>query len=390
MKANFIILLCLVTISLSAQVNTTTNTTNSSPQEENTIETKEEESIKDSIIFEAIPLKKMESKPSTKTVEKATKSKELNQNFDQKSTSFKHIKLDASSQTNQRTPTSTQQKQMDELVEYYHVAAPKSFEYYYFKYTSSNYNTSLISYLEEARKLKPNNVDVSVQFAAYHFIEGNKLELKKEIEFLFKNGKIEKEVCNYAEDLLNSIVENGTLITHGFDDTYSLIYLQEVKNIRPDVEIISLDFMQSETYRNKLIARNFQMPKSNIIDVNYFESFCHLNSTKKIQVSLTIPKAYLSKIQSELSILGLSFILDKSLTNLNDLNVNFYEKSIKTNRLIKYETDKCKKLSSNYLPVLFSLRNYYLNLNSTKEINEIDTYIEKVGVQTNINVNSLK
>lgn len=308
--------------------------------------------------------------------------------------SFIQTKIASSTQTRQRSPSPLQQAEMQNVVDQYQKTAPNSFEYYYFKYVSGNYNVDLIGDLLEAKKLKPNNVDVHVQLAAYYFIKKDDKNLKENLDFLFQTKKIEPELPTYAEHLLESVTQNGILITHGFDDTYSVLYVQKILNKREDVQLISLDFLQSEFYRNSLKNSGFSIPKSTIIDVDFLESFCEANSSKNLQLSMTIPKPYLEEISSKLSVLGLSMLYDENPTNLIEKNIQIYEKFIQTDSFPSFTSEKTKKLSSNYLPMLISLKNEYEKLGNmtgeasksdTKYVEQIETAIQKIKVQSALN-----
>jgi hypothetical protein len=308
----------------------------------------------------------------------------VQKNLEIQSSSFRQAKSNAASQSTQRSPSLEQQSEMNKTVTFYGTNAPNSFEYHYFKYVAGNYNVTLINDLLEAQKLKPNSVDVHVQLAAYHFIKEENKNLKQDLEFLLKNKKLEEEVLVYATDILNSVDENGVLLTHGFDDTYSVMYLQTVKNIRTDVRLISVDFIQSEHYRNQLRKAQFNLPSETVIDVTYLKKFCELNASRNLQLSMTFPKPYLKEILSDLQILGLTFSYKKAQASLFEKNQAFYLNKFQEGKVTKYKTEKCKKLSSNYLPFLLSLEEGYEKDQDKEQLKQIRDLISKIKTQANI------
>ena len=201
---------------------------------------------------------------------------------------------------------------------------------------------------------------------------------------MLKNNKLEDEVLTYATDILNSVEEKGTLLTHGFDDTYSVMYLQTVKNLRSDVRLLSVDFMQSEYYRSELKKEGYTLPEGTVIDVAYLKKFCELNPSKKLQLSMTFPKPYLKEIVNDLQILGLTFAYRKEAGSLFEKNQSFYLNSFQPNKVTKYKTDKCKKLSSNYLPFLLSLEEGYEKEKDKAQLKEIRELIAKIKTQANV------
>jgi len=218
--------------------------------------------------------------------------------------------------------------------------------------------------------------------AAYYIIVDDKVNALKYLEKLVVSTRLNKDVIDYAEDLVQSASKNQVLITHGFDDSYATAYVQLSKSIRTDVKLISLDFLQSEKYRQNLTAEGYKLPTRTTIDVQYFQEFCSLNTTKTLNISLTTPKEYLTPIQQNLFVVGLVFEYHTDLTFNNfDRNEELWTKVL-TKKLINNATnEKAKQLSSNYLPMLLVLRKVYEQKNETEKVKEIDKALDKVSVQ---------
>ncbi len=308
----------------------------------------------------------------------------LKQGQKQLGTSFFKTKVAANSQSTQRSPTYQQQTEMQNVVNQYKKTAPNSFEYHFYKYVAGNYNVGLIEDLNEAFKLNPKNVDVQIQYAAYNFIKNDHENLKQNLDFLLENKKIEKELLIYAKHLLESVPTSGILLTHGFDDTYSALYVQNNLNIRPDVQLISMDFMQSEYYRNSLKSIGFSFPIFLNIDVNFFKSFCELNKTKNLQISMTFPKPYLQEIESNISVLGLTLIYGENPINLAERNETYFNEMENSKMIANFSTVKMKKLSSNYLPLLLSLKKEYEIQENKAKVLEMNKLIDKIKFQAGL------
>jgi hypothetical protein len=361
-----------------AQANTNTTIQNNN---ENATNSKEEIIIAPSSVteekendLEEVTLKK------TVASEKSANSKQIEMKTN---TSFLKNKKLAATQITSRTPTLEQQAEMNIAIDYYKLNAPESFEYHYFTYIAGNYNLDLIMHLEKAKELKPTNSDVIVQMAAYHTIISDTNASANELSQLVQMGKIEADVLTYDNALLNSVSTNGILLTHGFDDAYGSFYLQQNNNVRNDVKIVSLDLMQSKVYRDSLQKDGFQIPSSQVVDVQFFQDFCAQNQSKNLNLSMTFPKPYLQPQINQLEVQGLVYVFKDLSKNRATENQQIWKIINLSKAIESVHTEKGKQLTANYLPMLFYLKDLYEKQNKKNEIPPIDKAIEKIGIQTN-------
>jgi len=324
--------------------------------------------------LEEVTLKK------TVVSEKSANSKQIEMKT---TTSFLKNKKLATTQITSRTPTLEQQAEMNTAIDFYKLNAPESFEYHYFTYVAGNYNLDLISHLEKAKELKPTNSDVIVQMAAYHTIVSDTNASSNELSQLVQMGRIESDVLSYDNALLNSVSANGVLLAHGFDDAFGCMYLQQNNDVRTDVKIVSLDLMQSKVYRDSLQKDGFQMPNSQVVDVQFFQDFCAKNQSKNLNLSLTFPKPYLQPQFNQLEVRGLVYVFKDFSENNDSENQQIWNKINQSKAFENVHTEKGKQLTANYLPMLFYLRDLYEKQNKKNEIPPIDKAIEKIGIQTN-------
>lgn len=304
------------------------------------------------------------------------------QKVSQSAVSFTVTKQQSSTQRTQRSPSIQQQTQMNQVVDDLEQNAPESFEYHYFKYVAGNYNVSLVDDLKKAESLRPQNSDVQIQLAAYHIIMNDAKNAQVYLDKLIKSTRLSQEALDYAEDLLKSAPDNGTLITHGFDDSYACYYLQITKKIRTDIRLISLDFLQSEKYRTDLKTAGYVLPEKALIDVSYLQEFCAKNETKGLAISMTTPKEYLVPIQQNLFAVALVFEYHKELTYNNFYRNDYlWNEELSKTLINKATTDKAKQLSANYLPMLLFLHKTYTESKETDKVKEVDEAMDKVAVQ---------
>jgi hypothetical protein len=299
------------------------------------------------------------------------------------SSSFSLTKQLASNQRSQRSPTVDQQFQMDNLVQVLEKSSPESFEYHYFKFVAGNYSVALAEHLKKAELLRPTNSDVHIQFVAYYWCMNEKRKALPYLEKLMRSGRLNWSILNYSKDLLRSVPSQGTLVTHGMEDSYACLYLQISEGIRTDVNVISLELLQSEAVQKQLLVYGFNLPQNNTIDVAYLKEFCVQNNTRNIALSMTIPKEYLLPIQENLFVTGLV------LEYKTDLS---YQNSARNEYLWNYEfikliitdasNEKERQLTANYLPMLLILRNTYMLTNETEKLAFVEEVLNQVAVQS--------
>jgi hypothetical protein len=200
-------------------------------EDENQLDTLQVEELK--IQSSSKKYKSLESKQEKALMDKdLDQSSSQSQKLSQSSVSFTLSKQQSSTQRTQRSPSAAQQSQMNQVVDDLEQNAPESFEFHYFKYVAGNYNVSLVDDLKKAESLRPQNSDVQIQLAAYHIIMNDAKNAQVYLDKLIKSTRLSQEALDYAEDLLKSAPDNGTLITHGFDDSYACYYPVSYTHLR--------------------------------------------------------------------------------------------------------------------------------------------------------------
>jgi hypothetical protein len=303
-------------------------------------------------------LRKKDKKSSLMYSEEGSKSAEsqiIQQRFSNANASFQQSYSSSKKMSSRKSPTGDEQLEMNMRLETMRATNASAFDYQLAEYQIGNHDVSKIDYLKEAERLNPNSKEVQLQLIAYHDIKGDgaKKEYLKKI-----NGSkyFSQDLLNYARFVLTALPENGILITHGVDDTYPIWIQQSLNNFRSDVQIISLDLLQSEEYRNKLKGQGFSLPTSSFIDTKFLQEFIRLNNNKKIHVSMTVPAPYLKSLKSYLEIEGLSFT-NKS-PDPATTNQHIYQQLLQELENVPTpSTTVGKQLQLNYVPMLLVIRN---------------------------------
>jgi len=258
----------------------------------------------------------------------------------------------------QRTPLPAEQAEMDAKVKQLGLVSPQSWEYKLAFYAAGNYQLERGSAIEQAFRLNPENTEVQKQYFSYQYMKGDTLQAANVLSTMVLDEQISLSVERYTSDVLTSCAMNSTLITHGFEDTYGALFNQFCHHQRPDVRVVSLDFLQSPQYRDQLAKDGFVLPKSTKIDVAYLNQFCYLNANESLFLSVTIPKNYLDPLAKKLYPVGLTFqYVDTPPEDLpaRQENLWFYQ----LNKFGLTEGEERSKFAMNYMPMLMYLEKKY-------------------------------
>jgi hypothetical protein len=272
---------------------------------------------------------------------------------------FSLVRQNAKSNKFQRTPLSAEQSEMDAKVKQLELISPNSWEYQLAYYLAGNYNLDRSPALEKAYQMNPENLEVQKQYVSLTYMTGDTVSAQNALSLMSVNDLISKEVASYTSDVLTSCSMNSTLITHGFEDTYGALFNQFSHQLRSDVKVISLDFLQSPQYRQALEGKGYVLPKSTKIDVGYLSQFCYLNADKELFLSVTIPRSYLEPLSKKLFPVGVTFeYTDKPAEDLPIRQENLWFEQL--NKYGLTEGEERSKFAMNYIPLLLYLEQKYI------------------------------
>ncbi|MES2555200.1 MAG: hypothetical protein V4604_03565 [Bacteroidota bacterium] len=301
----------------------------------------------------------------------------------QMQTQFEDNQYRSNSQYSRRSASSEEQSNMDASVGYYNAVLPNTFESHFYTYLAGHYNTELYPELQAAAALQPANTEVKKQQAAYHIITNESDLALPVIKELIDAKVVSQGQLTYANDLLLSGEEASILVMHGFEDMFAVYYVQQNNAVREDVQLLSLDFMQSETYRAGWASKNLVLPASTVIDTAYLAELCKLNSDKSLQLSMTIPKDYFVPMKNNLYPIGLTFRYSATPVDNYSVNYNLWKETLKFQLINEASNDSGDKWCSNYLPMLVSLRKQLVLQGNTTEEEAVNKAILKIGAKTN-------
>ncbi|GEM_PF-2294519 len=280
-----------------------------------------------------------------------------------------------------KTPLSQETEFMEQKVNELSELAPESFEFHLYSYLKTPYNFKALNHLRKAEELSATNYDVLTSLTAYHFIfESDKIT--HYLRQLDAGGYFKPNYRSYAKHALDLLPENAVLLTHGDNDTYPMLIQQKLKDIRADITIINVDFLQSEEYRKRLKNKGWSVPNARVVNTEFVHNFVTANDERYIFLANSIPGSYIKLFEFSIHPCGLSFYVGNDKADFcKRFNFQLYQDV--TSELLKGKVmDNEQLLLSNSLPALFELRNNYLDNGNRSGLEKLNEVITIIGRQT--------
>jgi hypothetical protein len=124
-------------------------------------------------------------------------------------------------------------------------AIPHTFTFNFCKGNQLAKEKGYAKYMIKAYEINPTNPKNYANLIVYYEMQGNRSKRKEINQRLFDSGTYSTGLLNLSYNVLTTVEKGGVLITTGDNDTYPLWILQDVFNVRKDVNI---HMMRDEDY----------------------------------------------------------------------------------------------------------------------------------------------
>ncbi len=200
-----------------------------------------------------------------------------------------------------------------------------------------------------------NAVEAGEKSLAQACLSGNAQAIQSAAMELAKVAAYGADKLEYASNLLSSVEVNGVLFTGGKGDTYPVLVLQFLKNMRTDVRVVHVDWMSDAAYFQQLQAA-VGIEKSDAAGIRA------LSRKVPVYVSLAAKTDVISELESELYCTGLAFKCSAApLSNVKVMYREWWQKCGKSSMSSGYS------LNANYLVPLAMLADYAKEIGQSKE-----------------------
>jgi hypothetical protein len=161
----------------------------------------------------------------------------------------------------------------DDIVKLMGEHIPESFTYNFVRGSTAAVYPGEGAYLIKAYQMNPDFPGLLATVATYATSTHNP-ELRKEAnQRWFEKREFPIALMNYGYNTLQSVGENGILLTQHDNDTYPVWMLQDAKGIRTDVLVINIDFLLFDGYRERVFEQ-LDIPAFILeeVDINEYET----------------------------------------------------------------------------------------------------------------------
>ena len=204
-------------------------------------------------------------------------------------------------------PNKKNQQILDEIIGHMANAVPTGFAFNYSNYVNGNRSDESFQYLKAALQLRPGATDLWDDMLCDAVLTEDDASLKKWVQKINEARLFSWAEIEYNRNVLNSVEQNGILITNGNVDT-SPLYMLQSEGFRTDVIIVCLDWLGSNRYKHLLDAK--LKIKPGVVRTNdrsgTFAGLMNLAKTRAVYTSLTVPKSLMQDYTSQLYCTGLA------------------------------------------------------------------------------------
>ena len=280
----------------------------------------------------------------------------------------------------------------EQIVEVSYKAVPESYEANLMKYESSSYET--VKYLLKAYEIDPTDVRSFDALMTHYETEQNEAEFAKFAGKMYQYNVLPASLLSWGYNVLSEMDEKAILFTAGDNDTYACWIVQQVKNVRKDVQVINTYMIRQDTYRNRLfkkmgiapldlVFKNDASPEEQ--EKNFRLIVEHLKKSKyPVYVSVTAVHDFQQEMENELFLTGLAYKFSaESFDNTAIIRRN-YEKKYLLDHLKQHFSfnigDKISdELNSMYLPSMLKLYKSYRDSEEREKMKALEELILMVS-----------
>jgi hypothetical protein len=261
---------------------------------------------------------------------------------------------------------------------------PDTFTFNYVAYSTQGIDPTKGKYLLKAYEINPRFDGINSDMVTYA-VSILDYDLRKKVnKTWYPLNEISPGLINYGYNVLMSVKPNSILFTQHDNDSYPVWMLQDVKDIRPDVLVINIDFLRLDSYRlaifNQLGIKSMEFQLSDDFESDWTKILNHFlsdyNNNRPVYIAMTVNQEYYKKFAEKMTISGLTYRFSNKPEDPVKLNKDMIENDflldyLKVQLWPDSNQEKVNKQNINYLKGFKLVFDYYKDIRDEKRANEI-------------------
>jgi formylglycine-generating enzyme required for sulfatase activity len=286
------------------------------------------------------------------------------------------------------------EEELKKIVNAVKVSTPGSFEALLLQSWSAGFTQEGFAALEKAYALNPVHVSTYASMVLFQEMHQQKEKRKFFSDKLWNSGQVSASLLSYSYNVLMSLGNDAILFTDGENTTLPLFILQDVFNVREDVDVLNLDLMLVADYRDhklKDAGISAESLAQLLTSADPKKDICTLLPAQQPRMnfyySLTMPQQNISSIKDQLYVVGLASQVSKQrLDNISIIRENLEKRFLLDYLTVDFNGETAeatgKMFQSNYLIPMVLLYEHYIDKGEREKAKNIEALLTKIADET--------
>ena len=278
---------------------------------------------------------------------------------------------------------------LNQIAEDAWAAVPNTFEGHYLMYARDSWNEENRKYLEKAYEIAPDRSRSYHSFCVHYEMERNTKKVKEFIDKLYEARRYSNGLLAWNYNVLQSVGEDGILISWGDNDTYPIWMLQYGKNIRTDVSLLNINLLSMKDYADRILPElgipkftNWTGNEENIqalLTKHVIE-----NSKRPVYINVTTHHTIKDPFKDDLYLTGLTYLysthhFDNIATLKKNIENKFAMDYVNVNLGYEKEQEIVNQINMSYLPSLMLLYKHYVESEDKAKAEKLKSLMLKIA-----------
>lgn len=281
---------------------------------------------------------------------------------------------------------------LDALAEDLKANLPNTFEYHYLTFARKPLGKQDYNELRKAYAIDPDRYETWDAFINKAIIEEDWASIKAfnkkwQSHYMYSPG-----ITNWNYNALVGLDQDAVLLTFGDNDTYPLLLLQSLHEMRTDVTVFNASFAMHPPYQ-KMMFEKLNIPTFNKSYEDFGEYIGYRdallehivkNLDRPTYLGVSSPKSFRNKHKEHLHLVGLTYkFSEEDFDHVAVLRKNFEQHFLKDYLKVNLSNDFCQSvvdhMNQQYIPALTVLYKHYHLSGESEKSAEVKTLLQNIA-----------